>query len=105
MFFLLQIEGYHVGNILSDKPVFVGNRSAIVGNILAPAITIKGDVYGACAALEILIHENGQVWGDLQTHSLIMEPGGQVHGWVNYLDKAVFKSLAAQGELGDDVIL
>ncbi|MFQ5433561.1 MAG: polymer-forming cytoskeletal protein [Anaerolineae bacterium] len=101
----LRVEGYHVGNILSDTPVFIDKKAAIVGNILAPAITIKGKVYGACAALETLIHENGEVWGDLQTHSFIVEPGGQVHGWVNYLDKSGFQSLVEQGELPDEVIL
>ncbi len=99
------VEGYHIGNILSDQPVTIAKKAAIVGNVLAPAITVYGKLYGAGVSLETAVGKNGEVWGDLHTHSLIMEPGGQVHGWVNPLEKTEYHSLAEKGELPADVIL
>lgn len=87
----LHVEEYHVGDIRSEKPVVVA--STVAGNILAPKVVVAGLLYGVVAALEVIVEENGQVWGDVYAHSVRLAAGGKVHGWISTLDKEIYQSL------------
>ena len=93
----LQLDGYRTGDIISMEPVFVKAGATLVGNIIAPQIIVDGLVYGSTAALSTIIHEQGQVWGDIYTGRLRIENGGKIQGWVSSLDESGFQTIQNEG--------
>ena len=93
----MEITGYHVGDIQSDKPVAVTNGATLVGNIFAPKISVAGLLYGSTVARETIIQTQGQIWGDVYTGRLEITPGGKIQGWVSNLDEAGYQTLQTTG--------
>lgn len=95
-------SGYHAGDIQSDKPVAVMFGTTVVGNVFAPKISVAGLLYGSTAARETVIQSNGQIWGDVYTGRLEIEPGGKIQGWVSSLDEEGYQTLQAEGVIPRD---
>ncbi|KAA3665345.1 MAG: hypothetical protein DWQ04_01000 [Chloroflexi bacterium] len=83
----LEISGYHVGDIHSeDKPILITTGTTVVGDIFAPQVSVAGLLCGSVVANQIAIEKTGQIWGDLFTQKLQLQPGGKVQGWVSTVD-------------------
>jgi cytoskeletal protein CcmA (bactofilin family) len=83
----LEVNGFKLGDIQTEQNVKVTEKAALVGNVLAPRVTVGGIVYGFVASREILIESTGQIWGDVHSVSLNIAPGGKLHGWISTLDE------------------
>jgi chromosome segregation ATPase len=57
----------------------------VTGDIIAPQVVIRGLVSGRVLALELIVEDKGQIWGDVWARSLQIKPGGRVRGWVSEL--------------------
>ena len=97
-----KIDGYRVEDLNSEQPVWVTADSTMLGNIIAPEIRIDGMVHGAAVSQSITIVEGGQIWGNLYTASLQIEPGGAVYGWTSSIDEAQFVTIQSLGSLPDN---
>ena len=95
----LEIEGYQVGDIHTQRPVRIAPDTTMVGNIIAPTIEISGMLYGSTAALETTIKAGGQIWGDVYSGRLQIEPGGTIQGWIGSLDEAAYNTLYEAGTI------
>lgn len=95
----LEVNGYHVGDVQEDKPVAVTAEAAVVGNIFAPKIIVTGQLYGSTVALETVVEAQGQIWGDVYTASLKVEPGGKIEGWINSLQESSYHTLHTAGSI------
>ncbi|MEW5989380.1 MAG: polymer-forming cytoskeletal protein [Chloroflexota bacterium] len=82
-----EIVGYQVGDVQSEKPVLVAEPAVIIGDLLTPKAVIAGLVCGYVVAREVTVQKSGQVWGDVFAASLLIEPGGRVHGWFSTLSE------------------
>jgi cytoskeletal protein CcmA (bactofilin family) len=98
----LEITYYHTGDINVEVPVYVAPSASVTGNIAAPKVVVAGMLYGIVAADTVIIDNNGQVWGDIYTVELHLEPGGKYYGWVITLDKGTVELLRSGSlRLGD----
>lgn len=94
--------GYRAGDIHSDIPIAILPESSVLGNVFAPKILVEGVLYGSAVALEVTIESSGQVWGDVYSGRLQVEPGGKLQGWVSNLDDAAYESLQLDGQIPDE---
>lgn len=83
----LEVKGYKLGDIQTEQNVKVTKNAALVGNVLAPRVTVGGIIYGFVASREILVESTGQIWGDVHSVALNVAPGGKLHGWFSTLDE------------------
>lgn len=93
----VEVTGYRVGNIQLDEPILITADAHVVGHIIAPKIEVAGLVHGSTAALETHLLSTGQVWGDIYTEQLQIEPGGKLHGWVSAVDPDRFQQIRNAG--------
>lgn len=93
----VEITGYRVGDIQLDEPIFIHQDAHITGHVIAPKITVAGLIFGSTAATETHILPGGQVWGDVYTALLQLEPGGKLHGWVCALEEEGYQQIRATG--------
>ncbi|MCB8989457.1 MAG: polymer-forming cytoskeletal protein [Ardenticatenaceae bacterium] len=93
----VEITGYRVGVIQLDEPILIGSDAHVVGDVIAPKIQVAGLVHGSTAALDTTILPEGQVWGDIYTSQLQIEPGGKVRGWVCSLNEEAYQQLRLDG--------
>jgi cytoskeletal protein CcmA (bactofilin family) len=89
----LEVKGYQLGDIQTEQNVKVTEKAALVGNVLAPRVTVAGIIYGFVASREILVESSGQIWGDVHSVSLNIAPGGKLHGWISTLDEGTIDLL------------
>ncbi len=89
----LEISGYHVGDIQSDDPVAIRQGTTVVGNVNAPKILVSGLINGSATSQEVTVEDGGQIWGDVFTISLKVEPGGIVQGWISSVDEADYRAM------------
>ncbi len=94
--------GYRAGDIRSDIPIAILPDASVLGNVFAPKILVEGVLYGSAVALEVIIEADGQVWGDVHSGRLQVEPGGKLQGWVSNLDEVDFESLLVKGLIPDE---
>ena len=94
----LEISEYLLGDIQTEKTVYVANMAAVAGDILAPRVIIAGIVYGSIVGREVLIQDSGQVWGDVHAVAMEIAPSGRIQGWVSSLDEGTV-DLLRSGEL------
>ena len=95
---VLVINDYHIGDIDSEKTVYVATGAAIAGNVTAPRVEVAGLVFGFVACDNLTVDDEGQIWGDTYTASLQLKQGGKINGWVCTLDQGTVELLRA-GEL------
>ncbi|RME48873.1 MAG: polymer-forming cytoskeletal protein [Chloroflexi bacterium] len=77
----IRIDGFFEGTIESQGNVIIGESAHVVADVAAFNITVAGSIEGnvrAVGRLEIL--STGQVLGDVQVGSLLIEEGGTFHG-------------------------
>ncbi|MFO7540654.1 MAG: polymer-forming cytoskeletal protein [Chloroflexota bacterium] len=96
-----QIDGYHVEDLNSEQPVWVTAGSTMLGNIIAPQIKVAGMVNGAVVSQAVTIMPQGEIWGDVYTGQLQIEPGGAVYGWISSIDSSQYQQIQEQGSLPD----
>ena len=95
----LEIVGYHVGDIQTDKPVSILKGATVVGNVFTPEIIVGGLLYGSAVARQATIQQDGQVWSDIYAISLHIETGGKIQGWVSTLDEDSYLLLQGSQDL------
>lgn len=91
----IRIQGPHDGDLRSEKQVRIESDAIMTGDIVAPQVVVRGLVSGRVLALELLVEEKGQVWGDVWTRSLQVKPGGRVRGWVSELTEPLAEVLVS----------
>lgn len=97
-----EVNGYTVGNIHSlDTPVLVQSDSTVVGNIIAPKVIISGLLCGSLVTEEAVITANGQIWGDLFSVGIEIEPGAKIHGWLSSIEPEMAATLIGDGRVPD----
>jgi cytoskeletal protein CcmA (bactofilin family) len=95
----LEISGYHVGDLESERPVHIAPGSAVAGNIAAPQVIVAGLVYGFLTTRELIVLEGGQVWGDVFAAAAQVHPAAKMNGWLSTFDEGTL-DLIRSGELG-----
>lgn len=98
-----EIDGYHVEDLNSEQPVWVTAGSTMLGNIIAPQIKVSGMVNGNTVAETITIMATGQIWGDIYTGQLQIEPGGRLYGWISSIDTEQYRQIQEQGAVPDNM--
>ncbi len=95
----VEITGYRVGGLQLDEPIFIHADALVVGHIIAPKIQVAGLVNGSTAALETHILPGGQIWGDVYTEQLHLEPGGKLQGWTRALNDETYQQIRNTGSV------
>ena len=95
----LRIEGQHLGDLVTDRPIIILASGTIGGNLTAPAVLVQGIVHGSIATRELVVEPSGQVWGDVYASSVSVDPGGRIHGWLTTLDEGTV-DLLRDGTIG-----
>ena len=94
----LEITGYHAEAIHSEQPVRLMVGATVASDVYAPKVATAGLIRGFVVSLELLVEAEGQIWGDVYTSLLMVEPGGKVQGWLSTIDEDDY-DLLAQGEI------
>ncbi len=95
----VEITGYRVGSLQLDEPIFIHADALVVGHVIAPKIQVAGLVNGSTAALETHILPGGQIWGDVYTEQLHLEPGGKLQGWTRALNSETYQQIRSAGSV------
>lgn len=90
----LQINAYQVGDVYSTQVVEIGLGATLVGHIVAPVVHVYGLVYGSVLAQETAVYPGGQIWGDVYTAKLNIEPDAGIHGWISTIEAASYTEYA-----------
>ena len=76
-----RLDCHFKGEISSEGTIVVGDRGEVEANIHAKQISIAGKVKGNVQASECLeLKEHAVLLGDVETPSLIIDPGGYFEG-------------------------
>lgn len=77
----VRIDGKFVGKVISPATLIVGPDAVVDGEIEVGEIEIHGAVRGQVkAAQKATIHATGRVDADIDTRSLVIEPGARFNG-------------------------
>ncbi len=98
----LDVTGYLVEGLTTDKPVIVHMGATVVGHMVAPKVIVKGTVSGSAYCHSLEVTESGHILGDVYAVSLHVHPGGKVQGWVSSIDEADLARYRATGTLIDE---
>ncbi|RMG92878.1 MAG: polymer-forming cytoskeletal protein, partial [Chloroflexi bacterium] len=80
------ITGYHVGDIHAPEHIIISQGATVVGDVIAPRVTIAGLLYGSIVAHKAQIQRGGQIWGDVYATDLRLKSGGKLNGWISTID-------------------
>lgn len=94
-----EITGYSVGDLPADTPVIIAPGATVLGNVLAPEVTVAGLLCGSIVTRRLTIQATGQVWGDVFASSVQMEAGGKIQGWMSHLDEPSYQTWQTNGTL------
>ncbi|MEI2609714.1 MAG: polymer-forming cytoskeletal protein [Candidatus Promineifilaceae bacterium] len=89
----IKISTNHIGEIRAEKSVHISTAGTVAGDIYAPEVAVAGLVVGAVVAEELVVHREGQIWGDVFALRCRIEEGGTVHGWLNTIESATVTAL------------
>lgn len=81
----LQIRGQQTGNIRVDEPVVIEVDAVVSGDVTAPEIRVDGLLRGTAVTYNLIITSTGQIWGDVMTNQIQLDPGGRIQGWIGTL--------------------
>lgn len=84
------ITGYQIGAIHTEGLILVETAAAVAGDIHAEGVHVRGMVFGHILARQVVIEEDGQVWGDIFTTSLELKPGAKLRGWLHTVEDERF---------------
>ncbi len=101
----LNITGYLVDGLTTDKTVVVKAGATILGHIVAPKVIVEGTVSGSAYGRDIEIVSGGHIWGDVFAIMLRIHPGGKVQGWVSSIDEDDLARFLSSGSLIDEARL
>ena len=77
----LRIDGTVQGDVVCAGKVVLGKTGSIVGNIQCSTAEIAGKVTGNISAQQSLTLKSSSLFeGDIQTASLVIEPGASLNG-------------------------
>jgi len=101
----LEISVYSVGDIQTEKNLYVSPKGCVVGQVNAPRLVVSGIVFGHISCREVIVEPGGQIWGDILAASMEIGPGGKLHGWFSALDEGTIDLLRTgdldRGDLRD----
>lgn len=98
----LDVTGYLVEGLTTDKPVIIHAEATVVGHIVAPKVIVKGTITGSAYCHTLEVAEKGHILGDVYAVSLTVHPGGKVQGWMSSIDEADLARYRATGALIDE---
>ncbi len=79
----VRIDGRFRGEISSDNTLIVGESGQIFADVVSEIVIVSGRVEGNVKARrQITLHKTGCIVGDLETVSLMVEEGAELHGQV-----------------------
>jgi len=77
----VRIDGKFVGKVISPATLIVGPDAVVDGEVEVGEIEIHGSLRGQVTASQrATIHASGQVDADIDTRSLVIEPGARFNG-------------------------
>lgn len=84
----LRIDGEIEGNITCNGKIVVGHKASVIGNITATSAEIIGSVKGNVKVHEALsLKATAQIHGDVEMHTLSVEPNAFLSGHCLMVDK------------------
>lgn len=101
----LDVTGYLVEGLTTDKPVIIHTDGTVVGHIVAPKIIVRGTITGSAYCHSIEVAASGHILGDVYAVSLTIHPGGKVQGWLSSIDETDLARYRATGALIDETRL
>lgn len=79
----LRIDGCLDGNADVGGEVYIGEKSAVKGNVSGKKIVVAGQVNGNVSSVEsVEIRKNGKIFGDISGNTLIVNEGASYKGRV-----------------------
>ena len=77
----VRIDGKFVGKVISPATLIVGPGAVVDGEVEVGEIEVHGSLRGQVkAAQRATIHATGRVDADIDTRSLVIEPGARFNG-------------------------
>ncbi len=77
----VRVDGKFVGKVISPATLIVGPNAVVDGEVEVGEIEIHGSLRGQVkAGRKATIHASGQVDADIDTQSLVIEPGARFNG-------------------------
>ncbi|HRQ39861.1 MAG TPA: polymer-forming cytoskeletal protein [Chloroflexota bacterium] len=98
----LDVTGYLVEGLTTDKPVIIHTDGTVVGHIVAPKVIVKGTITGSAYCHSLEVAATGHILGDVYAVSFTVQPGGKVQGWMSSIDEADLARYRATGTLIDE---
>lgn len=97
----VRIDGKFVGKVVSPATLIVGPNAVVDGEVEVGEIEIHGALRGQVKASQrATIHGTGKVDADLDTHSLVIEPGAHFNGRCEMRKKEAPKPAATPAAAG-----
>lgn len=91
----VRIDGKFVGKVISPATLIVGPDAVVDGEIEVGEIEVHGAVRGQVkVAQKATIHASGVVEADIDTRSLVLEPGARFNGRCEMQKKEAAKPVA-----------
>ena len=79
----VRIDGRFEGEISSENTLIVGESGQIFADIVSEIVIISGRVEGNVKAKrQVTLHKTGCIVGNIETVSLMVEDGAELHGHV-----------------------
>ena len=79
----VRIDGRFRGEIASENTLIVGESGEIHAVIRANTVVVSGLVEGDMqAARKVVLHKTARVIGNIETASLVVEEGAEIHGQI-----------------------
>ena len=80
---VVKVEGVVAGTIRADRQVLIAREGTVEGDIFAGEVIVGGRVEGAVTATDrVEVQTGAVVHGDVTTHRLVVQEGGEVNGVV-----------------------
>ncbi len=84
---VVKVEGTVVGTIRAGRQVLVAKGGVVEGDLIAREAIVGGEVRGSIEASERLeLQATSVVHGDIATHRLLVQEGGEINGVVRMGD-------------------
>jgi len=77
----VRIDGRFVGKVISPATLIIGPKAVVDGEVEVGEVEVHGTLRGQVkAAQRATIHGTGRVDADIDTHSVVIEPGAHFNG-------------------------
>ncbi len=75
-----RIDGQVTGDVMVDEGLILGEKGAILGNVITKEMVVYGSITGNIQVNSLEIKASGKVTGDIRTQSLAVETGAVYNG-------------------------